>query len=174
VEQFYAVPDIDEPPPECDVPDNLPRVPSPGEYAVDPLARAQALERGITAHHLLVLAVSSQAKKAGLHRFSTKYADLMVRTPTVGAIFEMKIVRDDLQEQMMIAIGQLFYFHFRHRRAAGFDRHVRLYGVLDAMVSPSLVEYLREIGIGCISIINGKISSDPATRDELPWLYAGE
>jgi hypothetical protein len=33
---------------------------------------------------------------------------------------------------------------------------------------------LREIGIGCISIINGRVASDPATRDELPWLYAAE
>ena len=96
----------------------------------------------------------------------------MVRTPTFGAIFEMKSVRGDLQEKMMAAIGQLFYFHFRHGRAAGFDRHVRLYAVLDAIAPPSLVEYLREIGIGCIPIINGKISSDPATRDELSWLFA--
>jgi hypothetical protein len=168
---FCSVPDSDEPPPECDLPDSPPRAPSPGEYAADPIARAQALERWITAHHVLVLAVRNQAKKAGLHQISTIYADLMVRTPTFGAIFEMKSVRGDLQEQMMASIGQLFYFHYRHRRAAGFDRHVRLYIVSDAMAPPSLAEYLREIGIGCISIINRKIFSDPATRDELSWLY---
>jgi hypothetical protein len=167
-------PDIDEPPPERDIPDNPPRAPSPGEYAADPMARAQALERRIITHHLLVLAVRNQAKKAGLRRTSTKYADLMVRTPTFGAIFEMKNVGCDLQAQLMTAIGQLFYYHFLHRRAAGFDRHVRLYAVCDAMAPASLVEFLREIGIGCISIINGKISSDPGTRDELSWLYADQ
>jgi hypothetical protein len=139
----------DEPPDESSIPDQAPKAPTAGEYASDPEARRQALERRNISHHALVLAVKSHAASAGLRVSRTRYADALVRTPAFGAIFEMKSIRDDkgdLTRQVRAAIAQLYHYRFLHRKTKGFEHGVHLYAVFNAAVPAELVGFLREIG----------------------------
>ncbi len=114
----------DSVPAESDIPDLPPRAPRAGEYASDPDARRQAWERRNAAHHELVLAVKRLALAADIQVSRTRYADALVRTPTFGAIFEMKTVRRDgadIIKQMRAAIAQLYHYRFMHRMAPRFE-----------------------------------------------------
>ena len=88
-----------------------------------------------------------------------------------GAIFEMKSVEDDLIRQIRGAIAQLYHYRFLHRKTAGFEHDVRLYGMFGVVVPQEMVSFLREINIGSIWCIDGEIHGDPASREELPWLF---
>jgi hypothetical protein len=163
--------DHDAAPAETDIPEEPPRAPAPGDFISDPEARRQANERRTRNHHALVVAVKRKAQAAGLSCTRTKYADALVRTNGFGAIFEMKSVEDDLIRQIRGAIAQLYHYRFLHRKTAGFEHDVRLYGMFGVVVPQEMVSFLREINIGSIWCIDGEIHGDPASREELPWLF---
>lgn len=172
--------DTDTPPAEAGIPKDAPQAPKPGDHVYDPEARRQANARRVARHHALVVAVAEKATSAGLVPTQSRYADVLVRTDTFGAILEVKTVnhsgqsgsQSDLIAQLRAAIAQLYHYRFIHRISPGFEHDVKLFAVFDAVLPPDLTAFLREIGIGTIWFTDGRFQGEAEALEQLPWLSA--